>query len=220
MRQHARRHLVAIAALLLGIGLSVGARLARPAASAYDVDFSHVPLTLAGLQGRELPYDRETAQYLEADAMRTIAYGAGSAAVVASLIYGASWRTVHTPAQCYPAQGWAVVWEELINLSVDAPLPHPPPVLARLMRVERDGEAQLVLFVFAHKGGTAPDYAEHVWAVMTGPPGAGGLSLMLSTPVPSDGAEEAARQRLVRLAAELYPHAVAFWYADGSIPAQ
>jgi len=219
MRQHARRHLVAIAALILGIVLSVGARRARPVESSYSVDFSRVPLTLAGMAGEKLPYDREIAEYLEADEMVTIAYGDGDEQIVASLIYGASWRTVHTPAQCYPSQGWSVVWDEDTVIPYDGDLPHEPPVMGRIMRVERDDDARLVVFVFAHKGGTSIDYAEHSWAVATGPPGAGGLSLMLSATLVSDEAEEDARRRLGALAAELYPHAVAFWYEDWTPPA-
>jgi len=212
MRSHALRHLVAIAGLAAGIGLAALARHARPEQSAYHVDFSHLPLRIASLEGRDLPYDTEVAEYLEADEMRTIAYGEGPTQVVASLIYGASWRTVHTPAQCYPASGWSVVWEENTTIVPDVPLPHEGPVRAHLMRVEREGAAELVLFIFAHKGGTSVDYAEHSWAVASGPPGAGGLSLMLSTPVTGKDTEAAARKRLVAVAAELYPYAVAFWY--------
>jgi hypothetical protein len=80
------------------------------------------------------------------------------------------------------------------------------------MRVERGESAQLVLFIFAHKGGTAIDYAEHAWAVQTGPRGAGGLSLMLSTGIVVD--EERAQVRLMEVAAQVYPHAIAFWYED------
>ncbi len=214
MRQNARRHLVAIAALLLGIGLAVGARLARPERASYTVDFSTIPMQIAGMHGRELPEDPAVAEYLEADQMRTIAYGEGNEQVNVSLIYGSTWRTVHTPAQCYPASGWSVVWEEDTMITTTVPLPHPPPLMGRVMRVERDGEAEMVLFVFAHKGGTSIDYAEHSWAVATGPPGAGGLSLMISTPLAPGDTEGAARERLATVAAELYPHAVAFWYED------
>jgi len=216
MRQDARRHLVAIAALLVGIGLAAGARLARPERASYTVDFSAVPMRIAGMHGRQLPEDPEVAEYLEADRMRTIAYGEGDEQVTASLIYGSTWRTVHTPAQCYPASGWSVVWEEDTMISTREPLPHPPPLMGRVMRVEREAEAQMVLFVFAHKGGTSIDYAEHSWAVATGPPGAGGLSLMISTPLAPGDTEEAARERLAAVAAELYPHAVAFWYQGSS----
>lgn len=212
MRSYALRHLVAIAALAAGIGLAALARHARPEHSRYHVDFSTIPLEVAGLQGRELPYDTKVAEYLEAEEMRTIAYGEGPTQVVVSIIYGASWRTVHTPAQCYPASGWSVVWEENTTIVPEVPLPHEGPVRAHLMRVEREGAAELVLFIFAHKGGTSIDYAEHSWAVATGPPGAGGLSLMLSTVVAARDTEAQARKRLAKVAAELYPYVVAFWY--------
>jgi hypothetical protein len=150
--------------------------------------------------------------YLEADVMRTVAYGQPPEWVTVSVIYGGSWRTVHSPAQCYPAAGWQVVWEHDAIIPVKQDLPHGKPVLGRIMRVERDDQAQMVLFVFAHKGGTAIDYAEHAWAVQTGPPGAGGLSLMLSSPL--FGSEKHTQGRLISAASQIYPHAVSFWYED------
>lgn len=214
MRSIAWRHLVAILLLSLGIVASEGARRLRPEATPWQVDFSRVPEVIAGEQRRELPYDREIAEYLEADAMRTFAWGEGERQVIASLIYGRSWRTVHTPAQCLPAQGWSIISDDEVVIPTSLELPHPPPVLGRLLRVERDGAVELVLFIFAHKGGTSTNYAEHSLAVMTGPRGAGGLSLMLTTPVFSEHDELAARARLVAFAGELYPYAVAFWYPD------
>lgn len=218
MRAHARRHLVAIGLLVLGIVAAEGARRLRPEATSWAVEFDRVPEVIAGEQRRELPYDRAVAEYLEADAMRTFAYGEGVDEVIVSLIYGKSWRTVHTPAQCLPAQGWSIISDEATLVPTVAELPHPPPVMGRVLRVERDGVAELVLFIFAHKGGTSADYAEHSLAVMTGPRGAGGLSLMLTTPVPAAAEEGAARARLIGFAGELYPHAVAFWYPDWTPP--
>jgi len=218
MRPYARRHLVAIAILALGLVAAEGARRLRPEASTWQVDFAAVPQVIAGEQRRELPYDREIAEYLEADAMRTFAWGEGEEQVMASLIYGKSWRTVHTPAQCLPAQGWSIITDEATLVPTPSDLPHPPPVMGRVLRVQRDGVTELVLFIFAHKGGTSTDYAEHSLAVMTGPRGAGGLSLMLTTPVPSLEDEAAAQARLVGFAGELYPRAVAFWYPDWTPP--
>lgn len=212
MRSHARRHLVAIVALLIGIGLAMGARRARPVDTSCEVDFSSVPLQVAGLQGRESPADEELAAYLEADRMRSVAYGEGADEVLLNIIYGASWRTVHTPAQCYPATGWKIVWKRASMLPEPDDLPHDPPLLATMMRVERGEQRQIVLFIFAHRGGTSADYAEHSWAVATGPRGAGGLSLLLSTPLEDGEAEAEALQLLMRIATGVYPDAVAFWY--------
>ncbi|MGC9317971.1 MAG: exosortase-associated EpsI family protein [Armatimonadota bacterium] len=214
MQPHAKRHLVAIVVLVVGIVLSVAARRARPREAGYSVDFSNVPLQVAGMEGRELPEVAEVARFLEADAMRTIVYGQGAEQVTVNLIYGATWRTVHTPAQCYPATGWRIIWEDEIIIPVEeAVLPHRPPMAGKLMRVERDRAVQLVLFVFAHKGGTSVNYTEHCWAVASGPPGAGGLSILLSTPL-TDEEVEAAKGRLLSVAAGVYPHAVQFWYED------
>ncbi|MFO8080403.1 MAG: exosortase-associated EpsI family protein, partial [Armatimonadota bacterium] len=187
-------------------------RDARPQEADHQVDLSAIPMQIDGMQGQVLPEDEGVQAYLEADAMRTVAYGEPPDSVAVSAIYGASWRTVHSPAQCYPAAGWQVVWERDAIVPVAQDLPHPKPVLGRLMHAAHGDRAQLVLFIFAHKGGTSIDYAEHAWAVQTGPRGAGGLSLMLSTNLLGD--EEEARQRLTEVAAAVYPHVISFWYED------
>lgn len=51
MRSHAGRHLVVALLLLVGIGLSLGARQMRPAQARYEPDFSGIPLHLAGMEG-------------------------------------------------------------------------------------------------------------------------------------------------------------------------
>jgi len=176
------------------------------------VDLGAVPMQVGDMEGVVLPEDEGVQAYLEAETMKTIAYGEPPQMVTLSVIYGGSWRTVHSPAQCYPAAGWQVVWERDAVVPVAQDLPHPKPVLGKLMRVELGERAQLVLFVFAHKGGTAMDYAEHAWAVQTGPRGAGGLSLMLSAPLFAD--EEKAQQRLIEVASAVYPPVISFWYED------
>lgn len=212
MRPNAAGHLVAATVLLAGIVLAPMVQRMRPEGVQYEVDLSAIPMEIDGMKGRVLPDDEGVQAYLEADVMKTIAYGEPPDTIAVSVIYGGSWRTVHSPAQCYPAAGWQVVWEEDAVVPIEGDLPHDRPVLARLMRVEREDQAQLVLFIFAHKGGTSIDYAEHAWAVQTGPQGAGGLSLMISAPVSGD--EEKTQHRLTEVAAAVYPPVISFWYED------
>jgi hypothetical protein len=194
-----------------GVGLVYGASSLRPHATSFQADFSEVPLALLGFEGREMENDPEDMAYLEADQMRTIWYGEPPDRAEVSLIYGASWRTVHTPEGCFPAQGWGVVWDRPVQIPTGDDAPHPGPLNAKLMRVERDNDAALVLFVFAHKGGTEADWTRHSWAVATGPPGAGGLSLMI-TAAARPGKEEEVGRRLRDLMSAIYPSAVKFWY--------
>ena len=217
MRSHAGRHLLAVLAMLLGIGLWAGAMHMRPDRAGYVPDFSAIPMELAGLEGQRMESDEDLKRYLEADVVETLTYGTGSDQILVNIIYGVSWRTVHSPAQCYPAAGWAVVAEKEVIIPVDPGFPHEDAVMGTLMQVERDGAALKVLFVFAHKGGTSLNYAEHSWAVATGPPGAGGLSLMITAQLFAD--EEEVRGRLMEFAGELYPHAVAFWYVEEELVA-
>ncbi len=197
--------------MALGVVLTWGFRLSRPDALSYEPDFAHIPMQLAGFEGESAPDDPAVAEYLEAQAMRTIMYSRDDTKVNASLIYGPSWRTVHTPAACFPSQGWNVTWEQVTDVPVEGVLPHSGPVTGELMRVDRGDDALLVLFVFAHKGGTDPDYVEHSLAVMSGPRGAGGLSLMATTYIGAGGVEPA-RKDVLDLVGALYPHAVSFWY--------
>ena len=197
--------------VVLGVAITWGFRFSRPDALSYEPDFTSIPMQLAGFTGEAVPDDPAVAEYLEAQAMRTIRYSRDDVQINASLIYGPSWRTVHTPAACFPSQGWNVTWEQQTDIPVEGVAPHPGPVTGELMRVDRGGDALMVLFVFAHLGGTAPDYVEHSLAVMSGPRGAGGLSLMATTFIGSGGIESA-RLDLLELMGALYPHAVSFWY--------
>jgi len=212
MRHDATRYLIAIGALVAGIALTPVMHRMRPAGAEYQVDLSAIPMQIGDAQGRVLPDDEGVQAYLEADAMAAVAYGEPPYAVTMNVIYGGSWRTVHSPAQCYPAAGWQVVWERDTIVPIEGDLPHEKPVLGRLMRVEFEDRAQLVLFVFAHKGGTSIDYPEHAWAVQTGTRGAGGLSLMASSSLLGD--EEKTQARLSEVMAAVYPQVIGFWYED------
>ncbi len=199
--------------MLLSAAITWGMRTIRPEVIAYDPDFDAVPLQLAGFTGEVVPRDEAIAEYLEADEMRSLAYRRDDVIVDASLIHGLSWRTVHTPAACLPSQGWNVEWERAVTVPLEAAAPHEGPVRGQLMRVNRGDYSMMVLFVFAHKGGTNPDYAEHSLAVMSGPRGAGGLSIMLTTAITQRGPFPA-RQDLLDLMGGIYPYAVDFWYRD------
>ena len=212
MRRDARRRILAIALMAAGVGAVYAAASLRPVALGIHVDLSGIPLELCGLKGVEVANDPDDMAYLEADAMRTLRYGEGADSVEVSVIYGVGWRTVHTPEGCFPSQGWAIAWERALAVTADN-APHPGPLQGKLMRVEREGEAMLVLFVFAHKGGTSADWAGHSWAVATGPPGAGGLSVMLTARV-LPGREDEIETRLCDFMRAVYPHAVGFWYRD------
>ncbi len=215
MRQDARRHVLAIALLVVGVGLTYGAGWLRPTTAQFEVDFSNIPMEVLDLKGQQVPVSPADAAYLEADAMVALQYGTPGNAVGLNLIYGGGWRTVHTPEGCLPASGWRIVWDRALEIPMGEDAPHPGPLHAKLLRAEGEEEAQLVLFVFAHKGGTAADWAAHSWAVATGPGGAGGLSLMLTAAV-APGAEQQVETRLREFMGVIYPHAVSFWYeGDG-----
>ena len=216
MRPDARRHLLAITLVVGGIGLGQAALWLRPTTASYQVHFSDIPMEVLGLKGCKIPNDPAEAAYLQADAMLSLRYGEPPDVLNVSAIYGAGWRTVHTPEGCFPAHGWRIVSSKATEIPIGDEAPHTGPLHARLMRVERDDEVQLVLFVFAHKGGTHPGWKWHSFLVQTATRGAGGLLLRITAPA-TLGQESQVEELMDKFMRALYPHAVKFWYA-GDVP--
>ncbi len=196
--------------------LAVGAvvvqvtHLKRKAPAQYSPDFAAVPMQIGDYQGHQLSVDQSIYRFLGADAMTERRYESEQYAVKMTLIYGAEWRTIHSPAGCYPAGGWQVVTDEQLKVPAPAGSPTSEPLEARLLHVRKNEVELLAMFSFCHPGGTTGDWAKQGWKVATGPRGAGGLIISLSTPATND--LQPARQRLVWFLQQVYPHAVQFWY--------
>lgn len=184
--------------------------LTRRSPAKFTPDFTAVPMKLGSYQGEQLPLDQSVFQFLEADAMTERRYVTDDGTVKLSLIYGSDWRNIHSPAGCYQAQGWHTITDEQVQVPAPPDSPTPGPLHARLLRVHKNEVELLAMFTFCHPGGTTGDWSKQGWKVATGPPGAGGLVISLSTPTGGQLAQ--ARQRLGQLLQQVYPYAVAFWY--------
>lgn len=207
-----RRHLIALA-LLLGGAVSANLLWSREAPDVrYRPDFKTVPREVAGLTGSSVPVEERLFQYLGADAMENLSYTNGKRRVDLNLVYGTDWRAVHSPLSCLPQQGWFVDERKLLDLPTPAGCPHPGPLQAQLLRAHKQtGQEQMVLYVFAHKGGTTGDWKKQEWEVSRSPRGTGGLMLLLSTPVVGNDSRDA-QSLMEGVLSGVYVPAVSFWY--------
>jgi len=188
------------------------AHIMRKSPAQYSPDFAAVPMEIGPYEAKQLSTDQSIYRFLEADAMAERRYVSETSSVKLSLIYGSDWRSIHSPAGCYPAQGWQIVTDKQLQVPAPPESSTSAPLEARLLRVQKDETELLAMFSFCHPGGTTGDWAMQGWKVATGPRGAGGLVISLSTLTGGDLL--AARQRLVWFLQQVYPHAVKFWYQD------
>lgn len=212
MHSGTRRHLVA--ALLLVAG-AAGANLlwARRAPQVrYDVNFREVPMQIAEMTGRKVPVDQQTFSYLGADVMEEREYAGEGRAARLSLVYGRDWRAVHSPLSCLPQQGWQVAEKRLVDVAAPPGIPHSGPLHGQLLLARRSNQQLMVLYVFAHRGGTVGDWVKQGWIVSQAPAGTGGLMLSLSTYVVA-GETGAAQRLLEEVLTSVYAPAVSFWYS-------
>lgn len=178
----------------------------------YRVDFARVPRQVAGLRGSTVPVDQRIFVYLGADAMEELLYTDGRHRVDLALIYGTDWRAVHSPLSCLPQQGWQVDERRLVTLAAPPGCPHPGPLNGQLLLAHKpDGRRQLVLYVFAHRGGTSGDWVQQGLAVARTPRGTGGLMVLLSMPL-GKGDTRTAQALLEEVLRSVYLPAVGFWY--------
>jgi hypothetical protein len=212
MQSDTRRHLIALALLIAGGAWANLLWAGRAPEVTARPDFKAIPLQVAGLKGSVIPVEDRIFQYLGADAMEDFSYTNGQETVTLSLVYGTDWRAVHSPLSCLPQQGWQVNQRRMVELKTPAECPHPGPLNGQLLEASKpDGRHMLVLYVFAHKGGTTGDWVKQGWEVSKQPRGSGGLMLLLSMPVPGTDSRDA-ESLLVKVLDGVYCPAVAFWY--------
>lgn len=210
-----RRHLIALALLVVGAA-SANLLWARRAPEArYKPNFAAVPLQIGDLHGEVVPTEQRIFTYLGADAMHELVYKDKRWRVDLTLVYGTDWRTVHSPLSCMPQQGWQVDERRMVTLAAPPGCPHPGPINGQVLHAHKpDGREQLVMYIFAHKGGTTGDWMQQGWEVARQPRGTGGLMLLLSMPI-IKGDVQRAQTQLEEVFASVYVPAVSFWYRSG-----
>ena len=212
MHADTRRYLVALVLLLAGAAYANLLWARRAPEVRYRVSFKEIPRQIGALQASVVPVDQRIFNYLGADAMEELKYGSADREAHLSLVYGTDWRAVHSPLSCLPQQGWQVAAKQLVDIAAPPGCPHPGPLHGQLLHARRgDNEEIVVLYVFAHRGGTTGDWVKQGWAVSQAPRGTGGLMLSLSTQ-PRTGESAAARELLEEVLTSVYVPAVGFWY--------
>jgi hypothetical protein len=211
MQTDTRRYLTAIVLLLAGAAYANLLWARRAPEVHFDVSFRDLPRQVGDMTGAPVPVEKRIFDYLGADAMDELEYTTGQRSVRVSLVYGRDWRAVHSPLSCLPQQGYQVQRKQMVDLPAPLGTPHPGPLHGQQILGRRGTDGLLVLYVFAHEGGTTGDWVKQGWAVSETPRGSGGLMISLSTPVV--GGDVAAAEKVLRqLLSAIYVPAVSFWY--------
>lgn len=172
-----------------------------------------LPLQVSGWQGESVPVDRAIAEYLQADAMTARVYRKGDVTIAFSAVFGTQWRSLHSPAGCYPSQGWHTVRQQQITIDAPAGNPHPGPLHAEQLLVERSGAFRLVTYLYAYPGGTTSSWVQQCLQVARAGMAQGGIVIILESPCSLDSTRrvDAAQRELLRA---LYPDVVKVWYGE------
>jgi hypothetical protein len=211
MQTDTRRYLTVLATLLVCTALVQVARAKRGVEAVYRPDFSRVPMVVGKLKGTPQPVAESIYSYLQANAMEERLYTDGQREVRLVMIYGTDWRSIHAPTGCFPAQGWQIVHNRTVDPPAPPGCPHPGPLHARVLDTHKGDAHLLAMFAYARPGGTTSDWTTHVLKVATGPRGAGGMIIILQTPIQGNDAQ-AAEALLSETLCSIYPSAVEFWY--------
>jgi len=192
------------------------ARQMRPPDAGYMPDFRQMPQRLGDYEAHEMPISETVTNFLHPDAIRSLQYRSSSSNppwLDVSVIYGKDWRPIHSPLHCFAADGWAIVSQEEVTIQVSEGLPHPGPLVAKRLRIVKEGVEVIALYTLGYRGGVTSSWLTFAYRVAAGGGGSGGVILLLQTPVTAgerDRAEAAASKTL----AEVYPTCVQFWYED------
>jgi len=188
----------------------------RMADAGYMPDFKQMPERVGEYVGHEMELSETVVNFLHPDAMRSVEYrspGSNPPWLTVSVIYGKDWRPIHSPLHCFAADGWAIGTQEEITIEVPDGLPHPGTLVAKRLHAVREGAEVVALYVLAYPGGTTASWPRFAYKVATGPGGAGGVIVLLQTPV-TGGDREKAKTAASKTMAEVYPACVQFWYED------
>jgi len=188
----------------------------RAADAGYMPDFKQMPERIGEYVAHDMELSETVINFLRPDAMRSVEYRSPNSNppwLDISVIYGKDWRPIHSPLHCLAAEGWAIGTQEEVTIEVPDGLPRPDTLVAKRLRAVREGVELVVLYVLAYPGGTTSSWPKFAYKVATGRARAGGVILLLQTPV-TGGDCERAEEAASKTIAEVYPACVSFWYED------
>lgn len=211
MQRYPYRFLI-LCVLLLALSLAGYLVGQHEDSEAETLDWSQLPRAVAGWQGREQPEDPAVAEYLQADAMKSRIYHKEGLTVFFTAIFGTQWRSLHSPAGCFPSQGWLTVDRHATTIEAPPGASHPGPLHAEQLFVKQGNKHLLVTYLYAHPGGTTASWIEQCLKVAKSGMRKGGIVVILEgkcTPDSRDAMDQAQRELLQAL----YPEVVRVWDA-------
>ena len=144
-----------LAVLMMGAGFAWLQKDGAPGQIPGHRSLSEFPVAVGGYTGVPLPIDRKTADLLNADGTASILYEKPGSKDPAILFFGVYYdrqtpeKNIHSPENCLPSSGWAVLSRKTIALDL---VPGQPPVPASLDLIQKGLERQLVLYWYQERG--------------------------------------------------------------------
>lgn len=116
---------------------------------------SNFPEHVGDWTGIRLPMDRKTQSALNADGYTSVLYTdrPGSPGVLFFSIYyerQTPEKNIHSPANCLPSSGWAILSHSLVSLPLNGPAL--PPVNVNANVIQKGLDRQLVLYWYQERG--------------------------------------------------------------------
>ena len=146
-----------LSVLVMGAGFAWLQKDGAPGRIPAHLPLSDFPVAVGNWTGVPLPVDRKTADLLNADGTASILYGKPGSTDPAILFFGVYYdrqtpeKNIHSPENCLPSSGWAVLSRKTVPLDL---VPGRPPVPASVDLIQKGLERQLVLYWYQERGRT------------------------------------------------------------------
>ena len=148
-----------LSVLLMGTGFLWLQKDSAPGRIPSHRPLSDFPITVGDWSGVRLPIDKKTADILNADGTSSILFRKTEAGIGGPeiLFFGVYYdrqtpeKNIHSPENCLPSSGWAVLKRRTVSLSLAQGA---PPVRASYDIIQKGLERQLVLYWYQERGRT------------------------------------------------------------------
>jgi hypothetical protein len=194
----------------VGAGGTFYVAKAKPHVHARPPDWSKVPLNVSLWQGHEEKVDQAIKTYLAAEQMIDRSFAKGDLKVDFAATFGTQWRSLHSPAGCYPSQGWQTLSRTEVSVPFEGIPGYAGPLHGEELFVEKSQNYRLVLYLYVFPGGTTANWVEQMSRVARSTAGAGGIVLIFDAPASVESRPVVANE-LHELLADVFPFMVRGW---------
>ena len=148
-----------LSVLLMGAGFAWLQKDGAPGKIPSHRPLADFPVTVGDWSGVRLPIDKKTAEILNADGTASILFRKTGSGIEGPqiLFFGVYYdrqtpeKNIHSPENCLPSSGWAVIKRRTVSLSL---VSGGPPVSASYDVIQKGLERQLVLYWYQERGRT------------------------------------------------------------------